>query len=73
MNGRITTEHTVWCLYCPEFEKQPEATKRGMERVAKACGWRKQKGKWVCPRCVAERRRAFFDRTTDVPQGQGMQ
>lgn len=57
LNGRITTEYTVWCGHpdcAPEWD-QNTASKAGCIRRWKQQGWRQtKKHGWVCPRHAEE-------------------
>lgn len=47
----ITTQFTVWCDTCVEWEMFSVPTKRSAEIEAVSIGWRKEKGKHICPKC----------------------
>jgi len=53
-NGRIQREYTIWCSKCHWWEHLEEWTVHGCERQARSRGWRKRKGLWVCPDCIAQ-------------------
>ena len=50
----ITTEHTIWCDRCNQWEQQPLNTKRAMTKLYKRLGWVTRKNKTICPDCVTE-------------------
>lgn len=52
--GNITTEHTVWCATCEEWETFCDHTIKMTMESAKYNGWKKIKGFWICRRCVAK-------------------
>ena len=51
--GIITTEYTVWCGTCEEWEQFCERTIKRTTESAKHNGWKKTKGLWTCPKCIA--------------------
>ena len=51
--GNITTEHTVWCGTCEEWVEICEHTMKRTIESARRDGWKKVKGLWTCPKCVA--------------------
>lgn len=55
VQGSITTEHIVWCSSCVGWDQICERTMSRTEKVAKGYGWRKIKGKWICPDCVQKK------------------
>lgn len=62
--GSITTEHTVWCGTCEEWEQLNTRTKSQTAREARARGWSKSRGKWQCPSCTEAISRA---KTKPIP------
>lgn len=56
--GNISTEYTVWCDRCVEWEQQAMArNKADAIRLFKAGGWVVRKGRWVCPECKRLKRK----------------
>ena len=51
-NGTITTEHTVWCCICDVWFQWSESYMSWFIKIIREDGWRKIKGKWVCPDCL---------------------
>jgi len=49
--GKIMTEHTAWCSRCAFWFQWSEPTKKLFVQILRHDGWRKIKGKWVCPDC----------------------
>ena len=51
--GRITTEYTVWCSQCVEWlQEAGYRRKASVTKYFQSLGWKKIKGKFVCPNCV---------------------
>ncbi len=55
IKGHISTEHTVWCGRCPNWELLAEHTVRSMISAVKSIRWKTHKTwGWLCPYCVKE-------------------
>ena len=53
-SGDITTEHTIWCSRCEEWQTWCIRLMSDMIKATKVEGWRKIKGLWVCPDCITQ-------------------
>lgn len=51
--GRIVVELTVWCAFCPRWDRLEAVRRAKAHREAKARGWHVARGhSWVCPPCA---------------------
>ena len=51
---RVTTEHTIWCDRCQDWEQLPIRTKKVFVKQMRRYGWQTRKGQTLCPDCVRE-------------------
>lgn len=50
--GYMSTEFTVWCGVCVEWETIPQGTRTRAGKEAKRVGWTyTRKHGWCCPKC----------------------
>lgn len=54
MKLSITTEHTVWCARCNQWEQQSEPLISKFQRKMRKGGWCIRKGETVCKLCAEE-------------------
>lgn len=48
----ITTEFTVWCTSCSDWEQEAGSkNKSGAIKIFREQGWKKEKTGWKCPTC----------------------
>lgn len=52
MSVDITKQYTMWCSFCCDWNQATANTMRGFVKGMRRCGWKKQAGRWRCPRCV---------------------
>ena len=51
--GVITTQHTVWCGICCDWDQSTGTTRHSMLKWRRM-GWKHStKHGWICPRCAA--------------------
>ena len=54
MKLSITTEHTIWCERCNQWEQHPIPTKARFAKSMRRAGWRIMRGETICSVCVEE-------------------
>ena len=48
----ISTEHTIWCEFCPKWHQEAIRLKVDFVKMMRKGGWKQKDGKTACPECV---------------------